>query len=84
MFEDICRKVYFAVDDYTHADYILTLGFLSYIFSEHKVSTGAENSGEYSQMCREAFSDAVSKLPLTLPSTLEVVATLLMAVRNHG
>ncbi len=80
MFEDLCRKVYFAIDEYTHTDYILALGFLSYMFSEHRVSTGTESSGDYGQMCRDALSEALSRLPFILPPTLEVIAALLIAV----
>lgn len=80
MFEDLCHKVYFAVDEYTHVDYILVVGFLSYMFSEHRVVTGTESSADHGQMCRDALSEALSRLPFILPSTLEVIAALLMAV----
>ena len=79
-FEDMCRNVYFAVDGYNQIDYILANGFLMYMFSEHGVSTAMQFSKNYSQACRDALADALQRLPLILPPTLEVIAALLIAV----
>ncbi|KPM41083.1 hypothetical protein AK830_g5462 [Neonectria ditissima] len=49
-FEEICRKVYFAVDDYTELDFIIANGFLSYVFAEHVVVYGTESSRTYPSM----------------------------------
>ncbi|KAK7432250.1 hypothetical protein QQZ08_001195 [Neonectria magnoliae] len=49
-FEKICRKVYFAVDDYTDVDFIIANGFLSYVFAEHVVIFGTESSRSNSSM----------------------------------
>ncbi|KAF2803421.1 uncharacterized protein BDZ99DRAFT_512173 [Mytilinidion resinicola] len=60
----ICRKVYFAVDDYSEWDLIPANGYLSYIFSEHVIN----------------FHSALSRLPLLLPASMEVIATLTLGV----
>ena len=79
-FTEICRKVYFAVDEYFEVDLILANGYLSYIFSEHVIVSGAQDSREFCHLCRENFEAALSRLPLLLPATMEVIAALTLGV----
>ncbi|RSL59478.1 hypothetical protein CEP53_005763 [Fusarium sp. AF-6] len=75
-FEEICRKVYFAVDDYTKAEFIIANSFLSYVFAEHAVIRGDAMSREYCDLCRSNLGNAVSRLTLFLPASMEMIAAL--------
>ncbi|KAI8711625.1 Zn(2)-C6 fungal-type domain-containing protein [Fusarium sp. LHS14.1] len=75
-FEEICRKVYFAVDDYTEAEFIISNSFLSYVFGEHAVIRGDATSREYCTLCRSNLGNAISRLPLFLPASMEMIAAL--------
>ncbi|KAH7253442.1 hypothetical protein B0J15DRAFT_513657 [Fusarium solani] len=74
--KEICRKVYFAVDDYTKAEFIIANSFLSYIFAEHAVIHGDATSQEYCNLCRSNLGNAISRLPLFLPASMEMIAAL--------
>ncbi|KAJ3548208.1 hypothetical protein NM208_g1130 [Fusarium decemcellulare] len=75
-FEDICCKVYFAVNDYTEEEFIIANSFLSYIFAEHAVVYGADTSREYCYLCRSNVGNSLSRLPLFLPASMEAVTAL--------
>ncbi|KAF2965254.1 hypothetical protein GQX73_g8332 [Xylaria multiplex] len=75
-FTEICRKVYFAVDDYSQFDFILANASLSYIFSEHIAVTGKIEYQDHCRRCRQNAQVALSHLPLLLPATLDAVAAL--------
>ncbi|KAL2819062.1 hypothetical protein BDW59DRAFT_165217 [Aspergillus cavernicola] len=81
-FTDICRKVYFAVDEYSDVDFILANGYLSYIFSEHVLLFGLETHREYCRICRENVQDAILRLPMLLPTNMEVIAALTIGTFN--
>ncbi|WQF88867.1 hypothetical protein CDEST_13881 [Colletotrichum destructivum] len=74
--EDTCRKVYFAVDSYSEIDFVLTTGFLSYMFAEHTVSEGSASSRDHFQLCQRSLAKALSILPIMLPPSMEVIAVL--------
>lgn len=80
MFTDICRKLYFAVEDYTDIDFILANGFLSYMFSEHLVTSGRQDYREYRQLCQRNLHDSLLRLPLLLPASMETIAALVLGV----
>ena len=77
----ICRNVYFAVNDYSEVDFILTNAFLGYFFFEHAISSGNQDYRDYSTQCRKLFRSSISRLPLLVPATMEVIAALLLGVR---
>jgi hypothetical protein len=79
-FTDICRKVYFAVDDYSEVDLILTNAYLSYTFSEHVIVSGRQDYRAYCCLCRENLDNALAGLPLLLPASMEVIAVLTLGV----
>lgn len=79
-FEDICRRVYFAVDSYSEIDFVLTTGFLSYMFAEHAASEGITSSRDHLQRCQKSLAKALSRLPIMLPPSMEVIAALALAV----
>ncbi|KAI1378884.1 hypothetical protein F4677DRAFT_443364 [Hypoxylon crocopeplum] len=81
-FAEICRNVYFAVDDYSEVDLIIANGYLSYIFSEHVVISGLQDYREYCLLCRKNLHSALSRLPLLLPASMEVIAALTLGAFN--
>lgn len=81
-FAEICRKVYFAVDDYSEIDFILANGYLSHIFSEHGVVSGLQDYRARCRLCRENLHIAFSRLLLLLPASMEVIAALTLGVRR--
>ena len=80
-FAEICRKVYFAVDDYNDIDFVLASGYLYYIFSEQFVISGFQGYLGYCQLCQSNVHNVFPRLPLLLPATIEVVAALTLGVR---
>ncbi|KAF2877676.1 hypothetical protein BDV95DRAFT_535423 [Massariosphaeria phaeospora] len=83
-FAEICRKVYFAVDDYSEIEFVLANAYLSYVFSEHIVSSGLQEYREYCQVCRNNLNIALARLPLLVPATMEAVAALLLGAFNNA
>ena len=79
-FTEICRKVYFAVDQYSEVEFILANGFLYYIFAEHVAVSGNVDYGEYFCICRKNLHDGLMRLPLFLPASMEVIAALTLGV----
>ena len=73
--------MYFAVDDYTDIDYILANGYLYYIFAQHFIESGVQTQHKYSQLCKKNLENALSRLPLLLPASMEVVAALTLGAR---
>ncbi|KAF2493075.1 hypothetical protein BU16DRAFT_466133 [Lophium mytilinum] len=82
-FAEICRSVYFAVDDFHEVDLILANGYLYYIFSEHVILSGVQDYRKYSRLCQENFHSALTRLPLLLPTSMEVIATLTLATLGY-
>jgi hypothetical protein len=76
--------VYFAIEDYTQVDLIVANGYLSYIFSEHFAISGRKDYQEYGEVCRKNLQEALSRLPLLLPPSMEVTAALALGVRTSS
>ncbi|KIX01886.1 uncharacterized protein Z518_07825 [Rhinocladiella mackenziei CBS 650.93] len=81
-FADICRKVYFAVDDYTEVDLVLANGYLFYIFAEHVVVSGLQDYRGYCRLCHENLHAGLSQFPLLLPASMEVIAALTLGATH--
>ncbi|KAF6806653.1 C6 transcription factor [Colletotrichum sojae] len=81
-FADVCRRVYFALDDYNEIYFVLANGYLAYLFAETLLSSGMEASRGHWQMCRRNLHDAVSRLPLLLPASTDVIAALTVAAAS--
>ncbi|KAH8200807.1 hypothetical protein TruAng_005044 [Truncatella angustata] len=79
VFTDICRKVCFAVDDYSETDLAIANGYLSYIFAEH---VGLQDYIDYSQLCQKNLHSALLRLPLIMPPSMEVIAALTIGAFN--
>ncbi|CAH0057298.1 unnamed protein product [Clonostachys solani] len=81
-FADICRKVYFAIDDFNEIDFILSNGYMYYIFCEHAAGSGREDYLEYGKLCEKNMFKGFQRLPLLLPSSMEVIAALTLGAFN--
>ncbi|KAL5906764.1 hypothetical protein ACKVV1_011168 [Pyricularia oryzae] len=85
-FTEHCRRVYFATEDYSQADYIITVAGLFYVFEERAFSTndydgGAHSNEEYQRyyyMCRVNLEAALSQFNLLQPAKRENVEALLL------
>lgn len=79
-YEELCRKVYFAIDEYTDIELIIANGFLSYVFAEHAAIYGMEPSRLHCRTCRTNLGVLLSRLPLVLSPSFETVAALALGV----
>ncbi|TLD18503.1 hypothetical protein PspLS_10185 [Pyricularia sp. CBS 133598] len=86
-FTEHCRRVYFATEDYSQADYIITVAGLFYVFEERAFSTsdygggGAHSNEDYQRyydMCRVNLEAALSQFNLLQPAKRENVEALLL------
>lgn len=80
MFAEICKKVYFAIEDYTEIDFTLANGYLSYVFAARGAESGEQDYREYCELCRDNLLGALSRLPMILPTSIEAVAALTLGV----
>lgn len=82
MFTEICRKVYFAIEDYIETDLIIANAYLAHVFTEFVAVTGQHAEyREYAALCHKNLEAALLRLPLLLPATMEAVAALTLGVR---
>lgn len=81
-FTDICKKVYFAVDEYSDIEFLLANGYLAYIFAEYVIVRKAEEYKEYSLLCRDNFHNGFAQLPLLLQPSMELVALLTIGTNS--
>jgi hypothetical protein len=79
-FQQICTKVHFGIDGYSEAESIIASSFLSYVFAEYAIVYGDAKHGEYCQSFRSSLGQTLSKLPLLLTASLELVAALTLGV----
>lgn len=80
MFAEICKKVYFAIEDYSEVDFTLANGYLSYAFAARAAESGVQDYREYRELCRDNLFGALSRLPLILHASIEAVAALTLGV----
>lgn len=81
-FSEICRKVYFAVEDYSEIDFILNNGYLQYVFHEYTSATGLQVYLEHRKTCERNLQNACARLPILLTPSIEVIAALTLGVRD--
>ncbi|KAH7011262.1 hypothetical protein EDB80DRAFT_891108 [Ilyonectria destructans] len=82
MFAEICKKVYFAIEDYIEVDFTLANGYLSYVFAARAAESGELDYREYWELCRDNLFRALSRLPMILPTSIEAVAALALGAYN--
>jgi len=84
-FNESCRDVYFATEDYSLTTFAVVMGGL-YFFLQEMVwfaeGAEAEELTRYQEMCRANFETALVNLPLLMPATRGSVEVLLTAVRS--
>ncbi|KAF5702474.1 hypothetical protein FMUND_13474 [Fusarium mundagurra] len=76
VFLDICNKVYFRVEDYTEAEFLIANSFLSYVFAEYAVIHGDAKSQENCRFYRSKVGDGLMKLTLLATPCMELIAAL--------
>lgn len=81
-FNDLCKRVYFATEDYSTAAFSLVNGGLYYLFSEVG-SVRGKNVAEFQEcaaICRSNFEYALGKFDLFTSPTLENIQALVLGV----
>ncbi|KAH7177012.1 hypothetical protein EDB81DRAFT_898613 [Dactylonectria macrodidyma] len=81
-FTDICQKVYFAVSEYRQTESILANGCLSWLFSEYAIVSNQHKYLDYSAQCRSNVQRNITRLPLVLPATMEMIACLVVGAHQ--
>jgi len=86
-FTDLCRKVYFATDDFSLATFIVVNNGLYYLLHEHwtrvsKDEAEADRLRHYHYMCRDNLETALANLPMFLPARAENIRALIIGVRG--
>ncbi|KAK7430447.1 hypothetical protein QQZ08_002966 [Neonectria magnoliae] len=72
-FIECCRKVYFAIEDYSIAVFVIVNAGLYYLFQEN-----ADKCLEYHHLCRDNLETALSNWPLLHLPNKEMIETLLL------
>ncbi|OHF04290.1 hypothetical protein CORC01_00629 [Colletotrichum orchidophilum] len=81
-FIDLCRNVYFSVDDYTSIDFIIVNSGLHYLFIEYFCPVGNSDLQKqhlaWGSMCRNALAAAVGSISAGLSAKVENVQALIL------
>jgi hypothetical protein len=79
-----CREVYFCVDDYSEASFVVTNFCLYSVFYEYggmeKDASVREQHEHYIEMCRDNLETALANLNILMPATLESIMALTIGV----
>lgn len=62
---------------------MLAFGYLSYVFFGYGMTSGSQEYAEHSEKCGQYLEAALSRLPLLLPSSMEVIAALTFGVSRN-
>lgn len=84
-FNDQCRKVYFATEDYSLMTWGVVNAGLYFLFQEKAcLSEGTQRAQflEYQSLCRDNLETALTNLPLLMPARKESLEVLLLGVRT--
>ncbi|KAM0509676.1 hypothetical protein ACHAPB_001025 [Verticillium nonalfalfae] len=80
---ELCRKVYFCTDTFSHPCFVIVVGSLYYLFMEQSfLAKGNASRAEfqlYQRMCQVNLETALASLPLMLPAKTESIEALLVA-----
>lgn len=82
-FNELCKKIYFAVEDYSLAAFTLVNGGLYYLFLEVGMLWGREvpEAQESAAICRANFEYALGRFDIFTAPTFENIQALLLGVR---
>ncbi|KAF7589690.1 hypothetical protein BBP40_003937 [Aspergillus hancockii] len=77
-----CQEVYFAVEDYSDATFIVANGGLYYIFSEYSLEAEDEKNRDdyqrYLKLCHTNLKTALANLSLLMPAKSESIEALVL------
>ncbi|KAM0323187.1 hypothetical protein ACHAQA_009037 [Verticillium albo-atrum] len=80
---ELCRKVYFCTDTFSHPCFVIVTGSLYYLFMEQsflaKDAATKDEFQQYQRMCQVNLETALASLPLMLPAKAESIEALLVA-----
>lgn len=81
-FAEACRRVYFALDDFSQATFIIVNAGLYYLFQEKSVTADsdaavAEYTGYY-ELCRDNLETGLANLKFFLGASMETIEALLL------
>ncbi|CCF41862.1 fungal specific transcription factor [Colletotrichum higginsianum] len=83
-FVDLCRNVYFSVDDYSTTDFIIVNSGLYYLFTEYFCPVDNVHLQKqylsWGALCRNALAAAVTSLGAGLSARVENVQALILGV----
>ena len=83
-FTEYCRKVYFAIDEFSAATFIIANGGLYYLFNGKAINEGNPAVKEvylrYRTMCGNNLATALGNMNFFVPATMEYVEALLLGV----
>jgi hypothetical protein len=84
-FAEACRRVYFALEDFSHANFIIVNMGLYYLFQEKAVvaagvgdSAAAERYTGYYRLCRDNVETGLANLRFFLGASMENIEALLL------
>lgn len=84
-FAEACRRVYFALEDFSHANFIIVNMGLYYLFQEKAVMAGAGGDGAaadrytgYYRLCRDNLETGLANLRFFLGASMENIEALLL------
>lgn len=84
-FAEACRRVYFALEDFSHANFIIVNMGLYYLFQEKAVvaggsgdSAGQERYTGYYRLCRDNLETGLANLRFFLGASMENIEALLL------
>lgn len=81
---ELCRDVYFSIDEYADTDFIIANSGLYYLFTEHFCPTDNEDLRKqyfvWGRLCRDAMMQAVGSLTVCLPAHIKSVQALVLGV----
>lgn len=85
-FTDKCQKVYFSIEDFSDATYILVNAGLYYIFLEQAFDVEdlplKQQYQNFQRLCQVNLETGLSRLPLFLPGRAESIQALLLGVSD--
>lgn len=81
-FAEACRRVYFALEDFSHATFIIVNAGLYYLFQEKSVMAESDElvrqyTGYY-ELCRSNLETGLANLKLFLGASMETIEALLL------
>lgn len=84
-FAEACRRVYFALEDFSHANFIIVNMGLYYLFQEKAVVAGGSGDGAgcdrytgYYRLCRDNLETGLANLRFFLGASMENIEALLL------